>query len=126
MNVVRLDHPRTQSVSLAVKSEQRRFDHTCNLRIAQDAATVAGIYPGIDQLATFNVAQRKRRRAEFRFEPQKNFGGQTVGEMKRDVLNNVWRIEVRKIPTRVPSNRARQEPGAPRIGIFFPVIHSQR
>jgi hypothetical protein len=63
-------------------------------------------YPGIDQLATFNVAQRKRRRAEFRFEPQKNFGGQTVGEMKRGGLNNVWRIEVWKIPTRVPSNRA--------------------
>ena len=86
---------------------------------------MAGIYPGIDQLATFNVAQRKRRRAELRFEPQKNFGGQTVGEMKRGGLNNVWRIEVWKIPTRVPSNRARLEPGAPRIGILLAVIHRQ-
>jgi hypothetical protein len=125
MNMVRHDHPRAQSVSLAVKSEQRRFDHTCNLRIAQDAATVAGIYPGLDQLATFNIAQRGRRRAELRFEPQKNFGRQTIGEMKRDVLNNVRRIEVREIPTRVPSNRARLEPGAPRIGIFLAVIHRQ-
>ena len=103
MHVIGHDHPGDQAVALSVEEVKRILNHRGDRRIAENARPVASIDPRLDSLATFDILPMRRKPPEFLLQAIEDLPGQTIRQVERHMLSHARPIEMRQIPTPMPS-----------------------